>query len=138
MLIDIDNPNVLEHMEIRQLDNKYFVTSFDSYSLKRGMEIFDGIDRHMKLTKILFSYEISQENEERINNLSMEYQIEWNNFTLYFQINNEDNQVLQENEQFEKIRFKRLSNNYKDSLMYLIQDIDRSQNSMKLKKLMKE
>ena len=138
MLIDIDNPEVLENMEVRQLDNKYFVTSFDSYSLKKGIQIFDGIDRQMKLTKVLFSYEMSQENEERLNNLSLEYRIEWSSFSLYFHINNEDSQVLQENEQFEKIRFKRLSNNYKDSLMYLVQDIDRSQSSMKLKKLMKE
>ena len=138
VLIDIDSSEVLQDMEVRQLDNKYFVTSFDSYSLKKGLQIFDGIDRQMKLTKILFSYEISQENEERINNLSLEYRIEWSKLTFYFKITSEDNKVLQENQRFEKIKFKRLSNNYKDSLMYIIQDIDRSQSSMKLKKLMKD
>lgn len=138
ILIDIDSQDGLERFEIDELEEKYFVTSFDMYSLRRGIRIFEGLDVPIKLTKILFSYEPSQIEEEQLNYASLGYKIEWNDFTIYFPISDEDNKVMQENQRFEKIRFKRLSNSYKESLAYIIQDIDKSQNLSKIRKAMKD
>lgn len=138
ILIDIDSQDGLERFGIDELEEKYFVTSFDMYSLRRGIRIFESLDVPIKLTKILFSYESSQIEEEQLNYASLGYKIEWNDFTIYFPISDEDNKVMQENQRFEKIRFKRLSNSYKESLAYIIQDIDKSQNLSKIRKTMKD
>ena len=138
ILIDIDSPETLESFDAIQMDKKYFVTSFDVYSLKQGLNIFCQAEKEFKLTKIMFSYEATKENEEYLNFVSLEYNVEWNEYAMYFQILGEDNKVFEENQRMEKIRFKRLSLGYKESLAYVIQDIDKNENIAKIRKAMKD
>ena len=86
----------------------------------------------------MFSYEATKENEEYLNFISLEYNLNWNEYAIYFQILGEDNKVFEENQRMEKIRFKRLSFGYKESLAYVIQDINKTENSGKIKKAMRD
>ena len=139
VLLDIDSSKKVEKFGIEKVDKNYFVTSFDMYSLNKGMTIFEELKDTLKLTKVLFSYEsATKEEEEYLNSVSVEYKIEWGESTIYFQIFNEDIKIMQENQRLQKLRFRRLSQNYKDSLAYLIQDIDKSENFGKIKKAMKD
>lgn len=138
VFIDIDTPEKIESFEMEEADKNYFVTSFDMFSLKKGMDIFQDIKVPIHLTKILFSYETSKEDEEYLNYISLEYKINWNEYTIYFQILGDDNKVFEENQRFEKIRFKKLSANYKESLAYVIQDINKEENIGRIRKAMKE
>lgn len=138
VIIDVDEPEKIELFGLPDAEKNYFVTSFDMYSLRKGVNILKGFNNNVKLTKILFSYEAYKEDEEYLNLLSMEYKIEWNEYTIYFKILGEDNKVFEENQRVEKIRFKRLSVNYKDSLAYVVQDIDKKHSLGNIKKLMKE
>ena len=139
VLLDIDSSEKVEKFGIEKADKNYFVTSFDMYSLNKGMTIFEELKDTLKLTKVIFSYEsATKEEEEYLNSVSVEYKIEWGESTIYFQIFNEDIKIMQENQRLQKLRFRRLSQNYKDSLAYLIQDIDKSENFGKIKKAMKD
>lgn len=138
VLIDIDSSEGLENFEMETADKNYFVTSFDMFSLKKGMSIFQNLKIPMNLTKILFSYEASKEDEEFLNYISLEYKIRWNEYTMYFQILGEDNKIFEENERLEKIRFKRLSPIYKESLAYVVQDINKEENLGKIRRTMKD
>ena len=138
VLIDIDSTEMLESFEIEKADKNYFVTSFDLFSIKKGMDIFKNLEKSIDLTKIEFSYDNSKEDEEYLNYISLEYKINWNNYALYFKILGEDNKVFEENQRVEKIKFRRLSVNYRDSLAYVIQDISREENMGKIKKAMKD
>ena len=138
VLIDIDSPEKLENFEMENAEKNYFVTSFDMFSLKKGINIFQNVVRPMNLTKIEFSYETSKEDEEYLNYISLEYKINWNNYAFYFQILGEDNKVFEENQRLEKIKFRRLSLNYKESLAYIVQDICKNENIGKIKRTMKD
>ena len=39
ILLDIDNQEAFNNLEIRTADKNYFVTAFNNYSLKKGLEI---------------------------------------------------------------------------------------------------
>ncbi len=138
VLIDVDEPEKIEAFNLNDVEKNYFATSFDMFSLRKGVSILKGFNNETKLTKILFSYETYKADEEYLNLLSMEYKIEWNEYTIYFQILGEDNKVFEENQRVEKIRYKRLSQNYKESLAYVVQDIDKKHNLGSIKKLMRE
>ncbi len=138
IFIDIDEPEKIEAFNLRDNEKNYFVTSFDMFSLRKGVSILKGFNNDVKLTKVLFSYEAYKEDEEYLNLLSMEYKIEWNEYTIYFQIFGDDNKVFEENQRIERIRYKRLSTNYRDSLAYVVQDIEKKHNVGSIKKLMKE
>lgn len=138
VLIDIDSPERLESFEMENADKNYFVTSFDMFSLKKGIDIFKNVIRPMELTKIEFAYETSKEDEDYLNYIALEYKVNWNNYVFYFQILGEDNKVFEENQRLEKIRFRRLSIGYKEALGYVIQDICKNENSSKIKRAMKD
>lgn len=139
VLIDIDNKENIYSFDMFQADKNYFVTSFDMFSLNKGIQIFQDLERQLKLVKVLFSYSgVTRDEEEYLNSLSIEYSIDWSEYSLYFQIFGEDNKVMQENQRLEKIRFKRLTSNYKESLAYMIQDITGIENFVKIKKIMKD
>ncbi len=138
VLVDVDEIEKIKQFDIENFEKKYFVTSFDMYSLRKGVSILDGFFNNTKLTKVLFSYENNKEDEEYLNLLSMEYKISWNEYTIYFQILGDDNKVFEENQKLEKIRYRRLSLNYKESLAYVVQDIDQKNNIGNIKRLMRE
>ena len=138
VLIDVDEANKIEAFGLKDEAKNYFVTSFDMYSLRKGIDALQAFDNGDKITKILFSYESYKEDEEYLNHLSVEYNIEWNEYTIYFQILGDNNKVFEENQKLEKIRYKRLGINYKESLAYVVQDIDKKINIGNIKRLMKE
>ena len=138
VLVDIDRNEMIENFDIDLNETNYFVTGFDTYSLKRGMTIFQGLNETVNLTKILFVYERSKENESYLNYISMQHNIRWNDYTLYFNIYLEDIKAIEENQRTEIIKFKRLSDNFKDSISFVVQDIIKNEKIGNIKRTMKD
>lgn len=63
-LIDIDSPEAFDDFGMTEATSNFFVTSFDLYSLKRGLEILSGLKENIKMTKVLFSKNILREDDE--------------------------------------------------------------------------
>lgn len=123
VFVDTDNFEGLSNFELQDAIKNYFVSSFDAYSLKKGLEILSELKSVMSLTKILFSKEMSVEEDEYLNFLSLGYKIVWNEYKIYFPIENGDQSVIYENQRIAKIRFRKLSIEYKDQLEYLSEEI---------------
>lgn len=123
ILIDADTIEKIEGFNLLEADKNYFVTAFDLYSLKKGMEILSTIPQPMSLTKILYSKDMIKEEDDYLNSLSMEYKVLWNEYRIYFPIENGDWSVLAENQRVSKIKLKKLSVQYKDSLVFIVEEI---------------
>lgn len=137
MLIDTDNVQGLKNFQLEEADKNYFVTSFDNYSLKKGMEILNGVQNIVNLTKVLFSKDMLKEEDDYLNFLSLGYKIMWNDYRIYFPIENGDLSVLYENQRVAKIRFKKLSVSYKDGLAYLAEEILENVSEANIRKTIK-
>ncbi len=136
VLINIDNIKSLKNFKIEEANKKYFVTAFDVYSLKRGLEIFTGLEKNINLTKVYFSKEMLKEEDDYLNFLSKKYKILWEEI-IYFPIENGDLNVIYENQRVEKIKFKKLSIQYKDGLAYIAEEILGNSNEAKIRKAIK-
>ena len=55
VLVDIDSYSAIENFGIDNTTKNYFVTSFDAYSIKRGLETLLELREPLPLTKIIFS-----------------------------------------------------------------------------------
>ena len=133
MLIDADDSLAVEEFDLIKAPKNYFVTAFDLYSLKRGLEVLSNLKDPMSLTKILFTKEILKEDDDYLDFLSLGYKVMWNEYRIYFPIENGDWSVLAENQRVAKIKLKRLSMQYKDSLVYIVGEIlnDTSENQIR-------
>lgn len=136
-LIDIDRAEEIEAFNLQEADKNYFVTSFDLYSLKKGLEILSNLRQAMDLTKVLYSKEMLKEEDDYLNFLSSDYKVKWNEYRIYFPIENGDAIVLAENQRVSKIKLKKLSAQYKDSLVYIIEEIMKNVSESQIRKAVK-
>ena len=123
ILVDTDDIEGFHSYGLEEASKNYFVTSFDNYSLKKGLEVLGGLKNPISLTKVIFSKEILKEEDDYLNFLSLGYKVIWNEYRLYFPIENGDLSVIYENQRVAKIKFKKLSVQYKDGLAYLAEEI---------------
>ena len=118
-LVDIDNPYNIPGFELDEKERNFFVTSFDAYSLKRGIEIINAMPVPLHLTKILYSKYMLKEENDYLNYLSSGKNMAWTKESVYFQLENGDYTVITDNQRVHKIKFKKLSTQYKDNLGYI-------------------
>lgn len=137
LLVDCDNIERIQKFQLEKASKNYFITSFDLYSLKKGLEILSNIDNQMNLTKVLFTKEMLKEDDEYLNYLSLGYKINWNDERIYFPIENGDLTVIAENQRLQKIRFRKLSVQYKDSIAFMVQQILEEKSDSNIRKAIK-
>ena len=122
---------------ISKAQKNFFVTAFDLYSLKKGMEILSNLEEPISLTKILFSKDMLKEDDDYLNFLSLEYKIIWSEYKIFFPLENGDLSVIMENQRAEKIKFKRLSTQYKEGLLVMVQEILKDASEGSIRKVIK-
>lgn len=123
ILIDIDDNTYFKKFNMMSANKNYFVTGFDSYSLKKGLEIIGKMEDKLLMTKILFSQEMLEEEDDYLNFLSFYYAVRWENKKIYFPYEIGDNSAIIENQRIARIRFKNLSDTYKEGLYSISEDI---------------
>ena len=137
ILVDIDSYEKFDSFQISNSDKIYFITAFDNFSLKKGMEIIGTMREQVTMKKILFQREIIHSNDEYLNRLSMDYPIKWENEIIHFPYDQGDLTAIIENQLVSQIKLKNLSQEYRDSLYMLVQEIFPEANGADLKKIFK-
>ena len=137
ILIDADNAKGIGTFELENANKNYFVTSFDNYSLKKGLEALSDLKDEINLTKVLFSKEALKEEDDYLNFLALPYKVAWNEHRIYFPIENGDLSVIYENQRVAKIKFRKLSIPYKDGLAYLAEEILGDTSETKIRRAIK-
>ncbi len=137
ILIDTDNYNGIVGFNLSDAEKLYYITSFDVYSLKKGIEILDQINIPFHMTKIFFSKEMLREEEEYFEYLALGLKVVWNEEKLYFLLENGDYSAITENQRVSKIKFRNLSNEYRENVVYLVHDIEKELDERKIRAIMK-
>lgn len=122
-LIDVDDIALLSQTSLAITDKTYFVTAFDLYSLKKGVEILGDLKNPLRLTKVYFSKTFYTEEDEYLEFLALGKKVIWNDKIIYFPVENGDETAISENQRLGKIKFKNLSIDYKEGIVNLASDI---------------
>lgn len=136
IMIDIDSPTNYRNYKISNIDEHFFVTGFDIYSLRRGINVFKAFVKNTTLRKVYFSQNMTKAEDEYLNYLNNNEFAKWEQEIIYFPINMQDMEVINQNERMAKIKFKGLTTTYIDSLQYITEIISEEDKS-KVKKAMK-
>ena len=78
MLIDIDNSDLLNNFDVYSSKKTYFVTSFDLYALKKGVEVLKRLSLPVEITKVYFSNLMSQSEDDYFNYIATGCRVKWN------------------------------------------------------------
>lgn len=138
VLIDVDNLEGANNFEIANFDKNYFITSFDGYSLKKGIELLRNLNIPLKMERIFYSKEMLKEEEEYFNYLTLDLKIDWEENKLYFLLDNGDLSAQMENHLVQNIKFKNLSNEYKENVTFLTNELSPDIDERTIRKIIKE
>lgn len=119
IFLDIDTPEAYMDFEIQSINEHCFVTGFDLYSIRTGIETLQAIKTSTKVTKIYFTKDMLQEEDEYVMFLSKDLNIIWNDEIIFFPFENGDRNILNINQRFAKIKIKGLSKEYIQGLMFI-------------------
>lgn len=137
ILFDIDSGEALENFEIQTMDKNYFVTSFSTFDIRRGLDAISNIREPIKLTKVLFSKEILNSEDEYLGYLSLGYKVIWDEYNIYFPLEQGDQTAIMENERVSKIKFGNLSSQYRESLMFMAEELLENVSGSHIRKIVK-
>lgn len=136
-LVDVEGPEHFSHFYNQDTSKVYFTTSFELYSIKKGLETISQIKQPVEITRILFSSDINEEDNYYLEYLSLGYKIKWNEKIMHFPYNTNDLEAMIDGQKSSLIKIKNLSSEYKESLEYLITDIIPDIDTNKLRKIMR-
>ena len=137
MLIDTDNYNGIVRFNLADAEKLYYITSFDAYSLKKGIEVLSQIEIPLHMTRLFFSKEMLKEEDEYFEYLALGLKVIWNEEKLYFLLENGDKSAITENQRVSRIKFRNLSNEYRENVVYLVHDIEKELEERKIRAIMK-
>ena len=138
LLLDIDSAESAMNFRIDRSVQNFFVTSFDTYDIRRGVEILGQFQTPIKMTKVLFSKEVSKEDDEYLNYLSLGAKVMWEDDRIYFPLEMGDKTAIINNQKVAKVRFENLTSMYKDGMEFIIAKIDHTLQGQNIRKIIKE
>ena len=138
MIVDTDSFEGVVNYGLQSSDKVYFVTSFDMYSLKKGVEILSQLGVPTRITKIFYTKDMLKEEEDYFDYISLGTKAIWNEEKIYFLIENGDLPAIMENQRILKIKLSNLSNEYRENIAFLVNNIDETIGMKKIKNIIKE
>lgn len=118
-LLDIDCAENAMSFDVQDCIENFFVTSFDMYAIRRGLEALNMFQVPIKMTKVLFAKEATKEDDDYLNYLSLGSKVIWKDERVYFPLEMGDQEVIINNQKISKVRFENLTNMYRDGLEYI-------------------
>ena len=137
MLVDTDDYEGIIKYNLRSSEKIYYVTSFDAYSLKKGIEILSQLQEPIHIKRIFFSKEMLKEEEDYFEYIALGVRVAWDEEKLYFLLENGDQAATIENQRLAKLKFRNLSFEYRENISYLVNDIDKEIDERKIKNIIK-
>lgn len=138
LLLDIDSAESAMNFRIDRSVQNFFVTSFDTYDIRRGIEILNQFQNPIKMTKVIFSKEVTKEDDEYLNYLSLGAKVMWEDDRIYFPLEMGDKTAIINNQKVAKVRFENLTSMYKDGMEFIIAKIDHTLQGPNIRKIIKE
>lgn len=123
VLLDTDNIETITGFNIENNYKNCFVTAFDLYSLKKGIELMNSLPIEINFTKVLFSTDMSKDENLYLEYLAKGSRAKWGREIVNFPIELGNYAVIVENQIISRIRFKGLSEDYIDGLKYLMETV---------------
>jgi len=137
-LIDTDSFEGVSSFGLQAADQNYFVTSFDTYSIRKGLEVLSQLGVPTRITRIFFTKDMLKEEEEYFDYLALGIKAIWNEEKLYFLLENGDLSAIMENQRISKIKLRNLSDEYVENIRFISNHIAPEIGEKTIKNIIKE
>jgi len=138
ILVDMDSNKAFTDFKMHQADKNLFVTAFDNYSLKKGLEVIGQLEQEVEMTKVLFSRDMLDEENDYLEFLSFYFSIKWDSKIIFFPYDKGDNTVIIHNQRTSQIKLKEFDPMYKEGVIEIVKTIATDIKGGDMKKALKK
>ena len=136
--LDVKDFDSIDEMK-NSYDNGEIFGYIDYSSDNNTYTIWNNIIRYKRIImRIFFSKDMSQEEEDYFEYLTLGIKAIWTEEKLYFPLENGDFPAIMENQRISKIKLSNLSNEFKRNIKFLVNDIDSEIGDRVIKNIIKE
>lgn len=137
ILIDMDADWEFRDFDMSNAYKNYFVTNYDTYIIKKGIELVGSLPEKIRMTKVIFSRDMLKVDDEYLDYLTSSYDVEWDNYKIRFPYEDGDHTVIMENQRLARIKFKKLSMQYREAMAELVEQIMEKVSNSEIKRVYK-
>ena len=123
VILDIDNPAFYDSFEIKPEDEHCFLTTFDVYSVGKGLDVLRNIKTPTQVLKALVTRDPDSEESEYLDFTTFNLKIKWKDSIVYMPFETEDLYEIYQNQRYSRVKFTGLSMEFMDSLSFLTENI---------------
>lgn len=123
IIYDIDNPDFYNSFELKPEDEHCFLTTFDIYSVQKGINVLRTIQQPTKVLKALITRDPDSEESEYLDFITFNLKIKWKDNIVYMPFDTEDLYEIYQNQRYSRVKFSGLSMYYMDSLSFLVENV---------------
>ena len=123
ILYDIDNPDYYNSFEIQPTDEHCFLSTFDIYSVQKGINVLRTIKQPTEVLKALITRDPASEESEYLDFVTFNLKIKWKENIVYIPFETADLYEIYQNQRYSRVKFTGLSMDYMDSLSFLMENI---------------
>ena len=123
VIYDIDNPDYYNSFGISPEVEHCFLTTFDVYSVQKGLDVLRTIKQPTEVLKALVTRDPASEESEYLDFATFNLPVKWKESIVYMPFETEDLYEIYLNQRYARVKFSGLSMEYIDALSFLIENI---------------
>ena len=123
IIYDIDDPNYYNSFGLTPTDEHCFLTTFDIYSVQKGINVLKTIKEPTEVLKALITRYPDSEESEYLDFMTFNLKIKWKENIVYIPFDTEDLYEIYQNQRYSRVKFSGLSMDYIDSLSFLVENL---------------
>ena len=123
IIYDIDDPNYYNSFGLTPTDEHCFLTTFDIYSVQKGINVLKTIKEPTEVLKALITRDPDSEESEYLDFMTFNLKIKWKENIVYIPFDTEDLYEIYQNQRYSRVKFSGLSMDYIDSLSFLVENL---------------
>lgn len=123
IIYDIDNPDFYISFGLQPTDEHCLLTSFDVYSVQKGINVLRAIKQPTEVLKALVTRDPASEESEYLDFVTFNLKVKWKENIVYMPFDTEDLYEIYQNQRYSRVKFTGLSMDFMDSLSFLIENI---------------
>ena len=104
-------------------DKHCFLTTFDVYSVQKGLDVLRNIKEPTKVIKAIITRDPASEESDYLDFVTFNLKVKWEDNIVYMPFETEDLYDIYLNPRFSRVKFSGLSLEFMDNLAFLVENV---------------
>ena len=104
-------------------DKHCFLTTFDVYSVQKGLDVMRNIKEPTKIIKAIITRDPASEESDYLDFVTFNLKVKWEENVVYMPFETEDLYEIYQNQRYSRVKLSGLSLEFMDNFSFLVENV---------------